>query len=112
MGIVRVEGGIEGVLDRRNVDFSVFHVGVVTMEEYGGQGEEQKEKVASNRSRNQLWRRCVAHHFSSWYSISVFTSQIVGGNNWKYLMIDDPIPSGTESIARDDLYELDQRPNW
>jgi uncharacterized protein YfaS (alpha-2-macroglobulin family) len=36
----------------------------------------------------------------------------VGGNNWKYLMIEDPIPSGTESIARDDLYELDQRPNW
>jgi alpha-2-macroglobulin len=36
----------------------------------------------------------------------------VGGNNWRYLMIEDPIPSGTESIARDDLYELDQRPNW
>ena len=36
----------------------------------------------------------------------------VGGNNWRYLMIEDPIPSGAESIARDDLYELDQRPNW
>ncbi len=36
----------------------------------------------------------------------------VGGNDWKYLMIEDPIPSGTESIARDDLYELDERPNW
>jgi uncharacterized protein YfaS (alpha-2-macroglobulin family) len=36
----------------------------------------------------------------------------VGGNNWRYLMIEDPIPSGTESIARDDLYELDERPNW
>jgi uncharacterized protein YfaS (alpha-2-macroglobulin family) len=36
----------------------------------------------------------------------------VGGNEWKYLMIEDPIPSGTESIARDDLYELDQRPDW
>jgi len=36
----------------------------------------------------------------------------VGGNAWKYLMIEDPIPSGTESIARDDLYELDQRPDW
>ncbi len=36
----------------------------------------------------------------------------VGGNDWKYLMIEDPIPSGTESIARDDLYELDDRPNW
>jgi alpha-2-macroglobulin len=36
----------------------------------------------------------------------------VGGNEWKYLMIEDPIPSGTESIARDDLYELDERPDW
>ncbi len=36
----------------------------------------------------------------------------VGGNEWKYLMIEDPIPSGTESIARDDLYELDDQPTW
>ena len=36
----------------------------------------------------------------------------VGGNEWRYLMIEDPIPSGTESIARDDLYELDEKPNW
>jgi len=36
----------------------------------------------------------------------------VGGNDWKYLMIEDPIPSGTESIARDDLYQLDERPDW
>ena len=36
----------------------------------------------------------------------------VGGNDWRYLMIEDPIPSGTESIARDDLYELDEQPGW
>jgi alpha-2-macroglobulin len=36
----------------------------------------------------------------------------VGGSAWKYLMIEDPIPSGTESIARDDLYELDDQPAW
>ena len=36
----------------------------------------------------------------------------VGGDDWKYLMIEDPIPSGTESIARDDLYQLDERPSW
>ncbi len=36
----------------------------------------------------------------------------VGGSAWKYLMIEDPIPSGTESIARDDLYELDDQPTW
>ena len=36
----------------------------------------------------------------------------VGGSEWRYLMIEDPIPSGTESIARDDLYQLDQQPPW
>jgi uncharacterized protein YfaS (alpha-2-macroglobulin family) len=36
----------------------------------------------------------------------------VGGSNWRYLMVEDPIPSGTESIARDDLYQLDQQPPW
>ncbi|HZP25183.1 MAG TPA: hypothetical protein VFB04_17200, partial [Terriglobales bacterium] len=36
----------------------------------------------------------------------------VGGSVWSYLMIEDPIPSGTESIARDDLYELEDRPGW
>ncbi len=36
----------------------------------------------------------------------------VGGNEWRYLMIEDPIPSGTESLARDDLYELDNKPDW
>jgi uncharacterized protein YfaS (alpha-2-macroglobulin family) len=36
----------------------------------------------------------------------------VGGSDWRYLMIEDPIPSGTESIVRDDLYQLDQEPPW
>ncbi len=36
----------------------------------------------------------------------------VGGNEWRYLMIEDPIPSGTESIPRDDLYQLDEKPDW
>ena len=36
----------------------------------------------------------------------------VGGGPWGYLMIEDPIPSGTESIARDDLYEFDEQPTW
>jgi uncharacterized protein YfaS (alpha-2-macroglobulin family) len=36
----------------------------------------------------------------------------VGGSDWRYLMIEDPIPSGTESITRDDLYQLDQQPPW
>jgi uncharacterized protein YfaS (alpha-2-macroglobulin family) len=36
----------------------------------------------------------------------------VGGSEWRYLMIEDPLPSGTESIARDDLYQLDEQPPW
>jgi uncharacterized protein YfaS (alpha-2-macroglobulin family) len=36
----------------------------------------------------------------------------VGGSDWRYLMIEDPLPSGTESIARDDLYQLDHEPPW
>ena len=30
----------------------------------------------------------------------------VTGDKWKYLMIEDPIPAGTEFVEHDDLYEL------
>ena len=36
----------------------------------------------------------------------------VTGDKWKYLMIEDPIPAGTEFVERDDLYELRQKPDW
>ena len=36
----------------------------------------------------------------------------VGGSEWRYLLIEDPIPAGAEFIQRDDLYTLDQRPPW
>jgi uncharacterized protein YfaS (alpha-2-macroglobulin family) len=36
----------------------------------------------------------------------------VTGTHWKYLMIEDPIPAGTEFIERDDLYELKEKPAW
>jgi uncharacterized protein YfaS (alpha-2-macroglobulin family) len=36
----------------------------------------------------------------------------VGGNEWRYLLVEDPIPAGAEFIERDDLYEFRQRPNW
>ncbi len=35
-----------------------------------------------------------------------------GGSEWRYLMIEDPVPSGAESVTRDDLYELEQKPSW
>jgi hypothetical protein len=36
----------------------------------------------------------------------------VTGDKWKYLMIEDPIPSGTEFVEREDSYELRQKPSW
>lgn len=36
----------------------------------------------------------------------------VGGSEWRYLLVEDPIPAGAEFIQRDDLYELRQRPDW
>ena len=36
----------------------------------------------------------------------------VTGSEWKYLMVEDPIPAGTEFIERDNLYELKSKPPW
>jgi uncharacterized protein YfaS (alpha-2-macroglobulin family) len=38
-----------------------------------------------------------------------------GSTDWRYLMIEDPLPAGTEPIADDELYELERRdrgPVW
>jgi uncharacterized protein YfaS (alpha-2-macroglobulin family) len=36
----------------------------------------------------------------------------VSGAEQRYLMMEDPLPAGFEPIARDDLYELRDRPPW
>jgi alpha-2-macroglobulin len=36
----------------------------------------------------------------------------VTGSNWRYLMAEDPIPAGTEFIERDNLYHINDRPEW
>lgn len=36
----------------------------------------------------------------------------VSGDNWKYVLIEDPIPAGTEFLQRDHLYEINDRPGW
>ena len=36
----------------------------------------------------------------------------VTGSEWKYMMVEDPIPAGTEFIERDNLYELRDKPPW
>jgi hypothetical protein len=36
-----------------------------------------------------------------------------GAKDWRYLMIEDPIPAGTEPIQRDDLYTIEKgSANW
>ncbi|MDQ6700951.1 MAG: alpha-2-macroglobulin, partial [Acidobacteriota bacterium] len=36
----------------------------------------------------------------------------VTGGDWKYLLVEDPIPSGAEFIERDDLYQMKEAPSW
>lgn len=36
----------------------------------------------------------------------------VTGSTWRYLMAEDPIPAGTEFVERDDLYHINERPEW
>jgi alpha-2-macroglobulin len=36
----------------------------------------------------------------------------VTGSDWKYLLMEDPIPAGTEFIERDNLFQLRSRPPW
>ena len=36
----------------------------------------------------------------------------VTGSTWKYLLMEDPIPAGTEFIERDNLYHINNKPPW
>jgi uncharacterized protein YfaS (alpha-2-macroglobulin family) len=36
----------------------------------------------------------------------------VSGGNWKYLLMEDPIPAGTEFIEHDELYDVNNKPSW
>jgi uncharacterized protein YfaS (alpha-2-macroglobulin family) len=36
----------------------------------------------------------------------------VQGDDWRYLMVEDPIPAGAELVERDDLYEFRSKPSW
>ena len=35
-----------------------------------------------------------------------------GSADWRYLMLEDPIPAGTEQVEREASYELEQRMRW
>ncbi len=36
----------------------------------------------------------------------------VNGSDWRYLLIEDPIPAGAEFVQKDALYELKQKTPW
>ena len=36
----------------------------------------------------------------------------VGGSEWRYLLMEDPIPAGAEFITKDNVYELKEAPAW
>ncbi|MFN7997135.1 MAG: MG2 domain-containing protein [Bryobacteraceae bacterium] len=36
----------------------------------------------------------------------------VTGSEWKYMLVEDPIPAGTEFVERDNAYEFKSRPPW
>jgi uncharacterized protein YfaS (alpha-2-macroglobulin family) len=36
----------------------------------------------------------------------------VNGSEWRYLLVEDPIPAGAEFVQRDDLYELRTKTDW
>jgi uncharacterized protein YfaS (alpha-2-macroglobulin family) len=36
----------------------------------------------------------------------------LNGSEWKYLLAEDPIPSGTEFLEHTDLYKLNNKPDW
>jgi uncharacterized protein YfaS (alpha-2-macroglobulin family) len=36
----------------------------------------------------------------------------VTGSEWRYLLVEDPIPAGTEFIEKDNLYEISNKPPW
>jgi uncharacterized protein YfaS (alpha-2-macroglobulin family) len=35
-----------------------------------------------------------------------------GSKDWRYLMIEDPLPAGVEAVRDPDIYELERRPTW
>lgn len=37
---------------------------------------------------------------------------VAGSNDWRYLMVEDPIPAGTEAVTRPDLLDLARPPQW
>ena len=36
----------------------------------------------------------------------------VNGTEWRYLLVEDPIPAGAEFVQRDDLYEIRNKTDW
>lgn len=84
---------------------------------------EKKGAVALNVLRDyfRLNRAAEGDHFV--YDLAPLTGTVapgdtlavrltVTGTDWRYLLVEDPIPAGTEFIERDNLYQIRNQPPW
>jgi alpha-2-macroglobulin len=83
----------------------------------------QNEKLSLNITRDYFRLRPEQSGNKIVYSLNPMAGELhvgdvlavrltVAGSEWRYLLMEDPIPAGSEFIQRDDLYELKKKPNW
>lgn len=83
----------------------------------------QKEKYSLNITRDYFRLTPVQTAGKIVYDLNPLQGEVhvgdvlavrmtVAGSEWRYLLMEDPIPAGAEFIQRDDLYELRERPSW
>ncbi len=87
------------------------------------QGNEREGSIGLNLLREYFLLQPVSKGDRTVYRLApmpeklkpgdVFASRLtLTGGEWRYLMIEDPIPSGTEFIDRRESFELESSPPW
>ena len=87
------------------------------------EGHEREGRIGLNLLREYFLLQPVAKGDRTVYRLApmpdklkpgdVFASRLtLTGSDWRYLMIEDPIPSGTEFIDRRESFELENSPPW
>ncbi|MCC6262019.1 MAG: alpha-2-macroglobulin [Bryobacterales bacterium] len=87
------------------------------------EGHEREGRIGLNLLREYFLLQPVAKGDRTVYRLApmaeklkpgdVFVSRLtLTGSDWRYLMIEDPIPSGTEFIDRRESFELENSPPW
>jgi hypothetical protein len=128
-------GAPEFILDESRLQPGVNHIRVLTtgqgrlyysarLEYYSAEDKFQKTGTASlNILREYFKLAPVKDGDKIVYDLAPLTGPAASGDTlavrltvtgsaWRYLMVEDPIPSGTEFLERDGSYELRSRPPW